>query len=729
MTPAQAHNFERLLNPRHIAFVGGADAAIAIGEARRAGFKGRIWAVNPRRADLAGVSCVAEIDALPEAPDAVYLAIPAEAVIGALRRLSAMGAGGVVCYSAGFREAHEEGAALEDALRAAAGDMALIGPNCYGVINYVGKSALWPFAHGGACPGGQGAAIITQSGMFSSDITMSRRSLPLAYMVSGGNQAVLGIEDFVEAFAARDEVRAIGVHIEGLRDVPRFERAALAALERGVPVVALKTGHSAIGAALAQSHTGSLSGTRELYEALFARTGVISVASPAQFLETLKYLCVAGAPKGRDVAGFTCSGGGAAMLADHAEQIGLRFPGFDAAQAGALGALLPPIATVSNPLDYTTPIWGQAERTYPAFRAAMDREGVQSAILVQDYPAAGLDESLPLYRADAGAFARAARDCGLPAAICSTIPENMDAETRDWLIGQGVAPMQGIHEALNAVLGAADWAEARARIRAAPPPPLCPPRGAVRPSPRDEAEGKAWVRACGLAVPEARVTDAAGAAKAARDVGFPVALKMLSAEVLHKTEAGAVAVGLDDAAAVARAVAMMQAEVTARGGAFTDRLLIEAMAPRPIAELLVSVRRDAQFGLALTIGSGGTLTELLQDAVTVLLPAGRDTIAAALGRLRVARLVDGYRGGARADLAAVADAIHLLCKGALAQADTLDEIEINPLFVFQDHCVAIDAVLKTAAAPAVTPGDPPQDPAWDQPHPGNQDQIHRETAK
>ncbi len=190
MTPAKRQNFERLLKPRHIAFIGGADAAVAIGEARRAGFAGQMWVVNPKRPSLAGLPCLPEIADLPEPPDAVFLAIPAAAVPGAVRELSDMGAGGVVCYTAGFGEAHDAGRALEVALRDALGDMVLIGPNCYGVINYLDHSALWPFAHGGSCPG-YGAAIITQSGMFSSDITMSQRSLPLAYMISAGNQVDL----------------------------------------------------------------------------------------------------------------------------------------------------------------------------------------------------------------------------------------------------------------------------------------------------------------------------------------------------------------------------------------------------------------------------------------------------------------------------------------------------------------------------------------------------------
>ena len=177
MTPLRRKNFQRLLKPRHIVFIGGRYAIIAINEARRRGFDGEMWAVNPKRSDLAGVPCVASIKDLPVAPDAVYLAIPASDVVEALRSLAVLGTGGVVCFSAGFKEAGNT--QKEKDLVDATGDMALIGPNCYGIINYIDNSALWSFEHGGWSPG-YGAAIITQSGMFSSDITMSQRSLPLA---------------------------------------------------------------------------------------------------------------------------------------------------------------------------------------------------------------------------------------------------------------------------------------------------------------------------------------------------------------------------------------------------------------------------------------------------------------------------------------------------------------------------------------------------------------------
>jgi len=691
MTPDRRANFQRLLKPRHIAFIGGRDASIAVREARRRGFQGQMWAINPTRADLNGVSCVPAISDLPGVPDAVYLAIPAGGVVAALHELAEMGVGGVVCFSAGFKETGD--AQAERALIEASGDMALIGPNCYGLINYIDNVALWSFEHGGWSPG-YGAAIITQSGMFSSDITMSARSLPLAYMVSAGNQAVLGLEDFLDAFADDDAVRAIGLHIEGLQDIPAFERAALKAIERGVAVVALKTGSSAIGSALTVSHTGSLSGSDALYAALFARTGVISVTSPSQFLETLKYLCVVGAPDGPHVAGFTCSGGGATMLADHAEAIGLSFPEVPPDGRKALSGLLPDIATVSNPLDYTTPIWGQAEYTYPVFANALDAVAADATVLVQDYPAAGLDASKIYYQNDAAAFAQAATEKGIPAAICATLPENLDTETRRHLISLGVAPMQGIHETLNAICDAAIWSARRRRIKAARPEPLC--RGTIPDAPKMLTEdlGKSWLSARGVAVPDGRSVTACNVEGAASEIGYPVALKMMSPRLAHKTEAGAVALGINNAQALDAALGQMTTDVAEHDeAALTDGFLVEKMSPPPLAEMIVALRSDPQFGHALVLGSGGILTELVGDAVTLLLPATAVDIAEALANLRMARLLDGFRGRQRADVVKIAEQLHILCVAFMSQGEAVQEIEINPMFIYPDHIVAVDALI------------------------------------
>ena len=695
MTPLKRQNLLRLLKPRHVALIGGRDAVTVAGELARIGYPGPVWPVNSGRREIGGHPCFARIEDLPEPPDAVFLAIPREAAIEAVATLGRIGAGGVVCYAAGFGETGPVGVEAEARLVAAAGELAIVGPNCYGVLNYIDRVALWPFAHGGDGPG-HGAAVVTQSGMLSSDLTMSQRSVPFAYMISAGNQSVLTLEDFTDVLAEQPEVRAIGLHIEGLKDIPRFERAVLKALERGVPIVALKTGSSQIGSCLTVSHTGSLSGTDDLYQALFNRLGIIRVTNPAQLLETLKFLCIAGIPKGNRVAGFTCSGGGATMLADHAETLELEFPKPSAATASELSRLLPATATVSNPLDYTTPIWGIPERTAPVFAAAL-REPYDAALIVQDYPLAGLDESKPHYLSDAENFIDAASAANLPAAVCSTLPENLDRETREMLVARGVAPMQGIHEALNAIAGAAWHGLRRAEILAGEVAPLAvAPHGPAEIV--DEAEGKAHLRTAGIAVPEGAVVAGAEAPGAAERLSFPVALKMMSTRLPHKTEAGAVRLGLADVAAVAANVTAMRIAVAEHDpSAVTDRFLVERMAGTPVAELMVSVRADPDFGLAMTIASGGMLVELIDDAATLLLPASRAEIARALAGLRVSRLLDGYRGRPAADRDAVIDALQRLACYATAHRE-IAEIEINPLFVLPDDVVAVDVLMRVACA-------------------------------
>jgi len=697
MTPARRDNLARLLSPRHIAFVGGRDCLTAIGEAERRGFDGAIWPVNPSRSEMRGHPCFASVGDLPEAPDAVFLAVPAAPAVEVTQALAAQGAGGIVCYTAGFREAGGDGAALEQALVRAAGDMALIGPNCYGAINFRSDTALWPFAHGGGCPQGFGAAIVTQSGMLSSDILMSPRGLPLTHMISCGNQAALSLEDFLDFLIDEPGVRAIGLHVEGLRSVARFHATALRALDKGIPVVALKTGSSRIGAALTVSHTGSLSGSDALYDALFARCGVIRVETPPDLIETLKFLVLAGVPNANRVAGFTCSGGGATMLADRAEKIALTFPPVPKATHAQLAALLPPIATVSNPLDYTTPIWGDPARTGPVFAEAMDQTAAAAAVLVQDYPAPGLDESLGFYRADAGAFIVAAKARGVPAAVLATLHENMDATTRDWLVAQGAAPLLGIAEGLGAIRNAIWWGQRRQALAVAQPDPLQVPPSQSALRGLTEAESKTFLFDHGLPVPKSRLTNAAQLQAAANDLRFPLALKMIGPRLAHKSEAGAVALGITDVSALQSAAIRMKAAVTAYDPqAATDSFLIEEMAPRPVAELLLSLRRDPEFGPVLTLAAGGVLAEILQDSGNLLMPTTAGDIRATLDALRTAPVLHGYRGAEKADMDALLATILRLQQVFLSDT-SLAEIEINPAFVGAAGVAIVDALIHVHA--------------------------------
>ena len=697
MTPRRRANLKRLLAPRHAAFIGGSDAAIAAAQCAAMGFEGPVWGVNPHRKELGGYPCFANLEALPEAPDAVFLAVPRTAAVETVAALRRRGSAGVVCFTAGFGELGEAGAALEQALVEAAGDMALVGPNCYGLLNFVQGAALWPFGFGGGRVA-RGIAIVTQSGMLGSNLTMNQRSAPLAYVISAGNQAALGIEDYLDVLVEDPAVAAIGLHIEGLRDVPQFCDAAIRALEAQVPIVVLKSGTSEIGARLTVSHTGSLAGTDDLYQALFARLGIIRVDSPVQLLETLKLLSLAGIPRGRRLAGFTCSGGDATLLADYAERLGLSFPHPSPAVAADVAARLPEVATLSNPLDYTTPLWGH-ETALAGLFGAMLAEDYDAALLVQDYPAPEVAFGKDSYLADARAFMAAARQAGLPAAVCSGLPENIDRDSREIMIAGGIAPLQGIGEAMVAVAGAAAYGERRARVMASGGAaalalaPVVPHAGT--PEVLDEWHSKQRLAAAGVPVPEGRLADAETAPEAAAALGFPVALKLVSAELPHKTEAGAVRLGLNSAAEVAAAVAAITENVARQApGISSDSFLVERMVGDPVAELLVGIRRDAQFGQVMVLASGGILVELVRDTQTLLLPTDRESVGDALDALKLSKLLDGYRGRPPGDRQAVIAAVLALADFAQAQRDEIMEVEINPLMVLPKGALAVDALLR-----------------------------------
>ncbi|MEE8534781.1 MAG: acetate--CoA ligase family protein [Kiloniellales bacterium] len=700
MTPEQRHNLARLIAPRHVAVIGGNDAAIAAEQCAAMGFEGPVWGVNPRRDELAGRPCFASVEALPEAPDAVFLAVPRGAAVETMAALARRGAGGAVCYTAGFAELGAEGARLERELVEAAGDMALVGPNCYGLLNFVQGAALWPFAFGGKRVR-RGVAIVTQSGMLGSNITMNRRSVPLAYVISAGNQAMLGIEDYLDVLVGDPAVAAIGLHVEGLRDVPRFAEAAIRALQAGVPIVALKTGTSEMGARLTVSHTGSLSGSDAAYQALFERLGIIRVDSPVMLLETLKLLSLAGVPEGRRLAAFTASGGDATLLADYAEELGLSFPQPSPAVAKEIARRLPEVATVSNPLDYTTPLWGHEAELTDLFGAAL-REGYDAALIVQDYPHPDIEFGKDSYLADSRAFIAATRAAGLPAAVVSGLPENIDRASREMIAAGGVAPLQGIKEAMIAVALAAAHGERRAQVAAEggagrlalPQPPPAAGEAVLL----DEWQGKQRIAAAGIPVPPGKLTNAADAPAAAEALGFPVAVKLVSADLPHKSEAGALRLGLKSAAEVAEAVAAIDASVARHApevarGAF----LVERMVGDPVAELLVGVRRDDQFGQVMVLASGGTLVELIRDSRALLLPTDRPSVSRALAALKVSKLLAGWRGRPPGDTAAAVEAVLALARFAEAERGTLEELDVNPLMVLPEGegVVAADVLLRT----------------------------------
>ena len=391
-------SIDRFFKAKSVVFIGGKDIFVPIRELKRRGYKGKIFVVNPTRKKIDNYKCLRKVSDLPLSPDAAFIAVPAKEVISTVRALKAIKCKGIVCYSAGFKEIGKTGKYLEDRLIKECGDTPLIGPNCYGFINFSDNLALWPFSHKGKhCK--KGIALITQSGMLSSDIIMATRSLPISFMVSAGNQAVTKIEDLIHYFSKKTNVSCIAIHIEGISDLTRFVEASKFSFNAGKPIIVYKSGKSQIGKRIAKSHTGSLSGNNEMYSALFKQLAITEVHDPIQLLETAKLFSISCPIKTNKILALTCSGGGAAMVADNAEDLELKLPNFRKSQKKSLDKVLPKIATISNPLDYTTPIWGIPEKTGPVFKNALKND-YSTALLVQDFPHTQINDTEQLYLND-----------------------------------------------------------------------------------------------------------------------------------------------------------------------------------------------------------------------------------------------------------------------------------------------------------------------------------------
>ncbi|WP_405875247.1 acetate--CoA ligase family protein [Streptomyces sp. NBC_00005] len=704
----RARNLQRLLAPRHIAVFGGRHAAEVIRQCRRIGFDGAVWPVHPTRRTVAGLRAFPDVDALPEAPDATFVAVRREPTVDVVAALARRGAGGAVCYASGFAEAG--GTELQHRLVAAAGDMAVVGPNCYGILNYLDGAALWPDRHGGVRTA-RGPAIITQSGNIGLNLTMQRRSLPLSYLITVGNGAALRLHELVEGLLDDPRVTAIGLHIEGLEDVAAFSRAALKALHRRVPLVALKAGSSPLGAQAALSHTSSLSGSDALYDALFRRMGVARVRDLPELLETLKFLTVHGVLRGTRIASMSCSGGEASLVADLALPRGVTLPEFPPRTDERLRSVLGERVTVANPLDYHTYIWGDGPALTECYEAVLGAD-FDAHLLVLDVPkpdsgtGTGSDGTAVWDTAVDALVAAHRRTAPRPATcLVSSLPEGLPEETGARLLAEGIAPMQGLTHCLDALASAAAVGAAQAGVGSIRPLVNRPPAHSGTPYTLDEWQGKRALAARGLRTPDAALaTGADEAARRARELGFPVVLKAVSASLTHKTEAGAVRLNLTDATQVQE----VAADMLRRG--LPESLLVERMVQDPVAELIVGVRRDPQFGPALTIGAGGILVELLRDTATVLLPATAEEIRAALTSLRTWPLLDGYRGRPKADVRAVLDAVTAIADYAQDHAADLIEMDINPLLVLPQGRGALAAdVLIRLTHPV------PEEPSHDQP--------------
>ncbi len=651
----------RLLRPRSIAVMGAVWAENVIAQCAKMGFGGPVWPVHPTKAMIGGLKAYPSLADLPDAPDATFIGVNRHATVGIVRELAAMDAGGAICFASGWTEAGEPG--LQADLVAAAGAMPILGPNCYGIINYLDGALLWPDQHGGHRVE-RGVALLSQSSNIVINMTMQRRGLPVAYVACLGNAAQVGLAALAGALLDDDRVTAIGMYIEGIDDASGFAALAQAARAAGKGIVCIKSGKTELSRTAAASHTASLAGGGAASSAFLRQVGVAEVDTLPELMETLKIMHRHGAQIGTRICSLSCSGGEAGLVADLAAPFSIDFPPPSDAQRALLGDILGPIVTIANPLDYHTFIWGDGPRTTDVFTTML--AGYDAGMYIIDPPRA--DRCDPAsYDPALAAIVSAGQATGIPAFAVASIPENMDEALAASLMADGVVPLMGLETALGA-------------IRAAQTPAGVPgwrpmANGAAGGMMLDETASKAMLRDAGVTVPRGM----SGLRLDALDMAGltpPYALKGLG--FAHKSEMGAVRLGLT--------TLIGQADMPEAAG-----YLVEEMVQGAVAEVLIGVRRDAVYGVTLTIGMGGVTAELLADTVTLICPVEGHEVAAALRRLQLWPLLDGYRGRARADVGAVVDAA--LRVQAMFADPALVEVEINPLMVRAVGAVAVDAVI------------------------------------
>ena len=689
-------NLKRLLSPRSIVLIGGSNLALPIQNTRDIGFDGEMWVVNPKYEEIAGIPCFSSIADLPGAPDAAFVSINAKLTVQAVADLNKQGCGGVVCYAAGFAEVGNNGDKLQDSLIEAAGDMALVGPNCYGLLNFTNGVALWPDRLCGERTD-KGVAIISQSGNVALNLTMHDRSLPITHVISVGNQAVLGVGDYIEPLLEDDRVTAIGFYIEGLKDIETFSRAALKALDKGIPLVVLKAGTSEIGTQLTMSHTSSLAGSDDMYQAMFDRLGILRVHSLSELLETLKIASLCELPKGDRIGVLTCSGGDSAMLADSLDHYKLQLPSLSKVQEQKLGEWLPDFASFSNPLDYNTSIWGNLEACTEVFGIMMEGD-YDVTVLALDFPKQGIGNDHEWQVAvDSliAAHANHLKTC----AVISNLSELMPENARQRLVKAGIAPLQSLKDGVAALARLVRYGERRRQVAAMDDPEQLLLRGPLlvegESKMLDEWASKQLIGRYGLQLPGGRCVNKADVVEAANEVGYPVVMKGVSDRLAHKTEVGAVMLNLKDGSAVASAVEVMAGRLAEQGLA-DARFLIEPMVSDFVGELIIGLKRDEQFGLALIVGTGGILVNLLNDSATLLLPITREAASTAVLSLKGSALLRGFRGRPEGDLEAIVDAIMAVADFAIDHWGSVTELDINPLMVRPKGkgAVAADALVR-----------------------------------
>ena len=688
-------DLSRLLNPQSVVYVGGSQIAGPICAARRAGYEGRMFVVNPAKDKIEGIRCVASVSELPEIPDAAVIGLSPERAITAVSELAKTGCGGAVVMVSGFSELNtDEGRERQQRLIEAAGDMPLLGPNCMGLMNQFSGAFVWGDDNHCERQDEPAAAIISQSGALLIGMTGVEKAFPLGYGISIGNQAVTKTADLIEAIIGDPRIRAIGLYLEGFDDGESLGKACRKALKMGIPVIALKGGDQAAGAAVAQSHTASMVVERDIWDAFKYRFGIEEVSSPKALVETLKLLTVAGLPAGNRLSIVSYSGGINGLAATRCGQLGIELPMPKQENFDWLARVLPETVAVANPIDLNIPY-----RDSKGGISMQDTAGVTEAInkfaedvsdqivFFIDVPRPGAGKLDRVWCDSLEALIKVREDLGIPVSVAGILPEGLPEDFRFHMHANGVAALTGYSETMEAIAASICLSNSRSRLmNEADPAPLLNGFDVSGIKMLDEAASKTALNAHGLETPDYAGIEIAEAQAAAQRIGYPVALKVLSDSIAHKAKIGGVKLGLTSSDEVADALVQMVKQIeTSEYGHPVSRVLIEKMVEDADTEIIIGIKRHPAMGLAMMVGRGGNRAEEMARFETLLLPLSNNDLDRVFDRLGVAK--HPAAGSLRKNCQAVA-------AYAAANSENLLTLDVNPVMLTPNGtALATDALI------------------------------------
>jgi acyl-CoA synthetase (NDP forming) len=708
---ASKKKVEALTDPRNAVLVGASErpgswAWRVLRNLKAYGFPRPLYLVNPRRTEIDGQRCYPDFKSLPEPPDHLVVLVPAAGVPEVLRSGAAAGARSATVFSSGFGEAfNAEGAALGRELAAVIAEtgLAVSGPNCMG--NICAKSRFVTLSEDRPLTLRQGpVALVGQSGgmMIFMNAALEERGINAEYLITSGNEAGLGIPDYIAFFADQPELKVIVVYIEAIADIEKFKAACRMARAAGKAIVAVKLGQSESGRSAAMAHTASLAGTVEAFDAVAADIGVIRADTLDDAVEITELLAHTGAAGGRRLGAITLSGAFRGLLYDAAERNGLQFPKLADATLATLDAILGVGSLVSNPIDGGFGVLSSADN-YKASIAALQADPNVDMILIQENlprePGSDRAEHY-IHTVEAVVVGGAPK----PIAIITPVSHSQSDYSRALRAKvPHVSFLLEANKALRAIASVVRRDElerlARPSERIASTPAEAAAAMQVRALTKsgvaalDEIESKALLRGYGIATPlEIAAHSPDDAVKAARQIGYPVVLKAVSAKLLHKSDAGAVALHLADDDAVRAAYSRIAANVRRAGIETLDAMLVCQQISGGL-ELVLGLNRDPEMGLVAMAGSGGVLLELTKDVAFAAPPLSRDKARAMIERTHAARLMRGYRSAPLLDVEAAVDALVALGRIAEDLADVVQSIDINPFVVLPRGGFALDALV------------------------------------